>query len=177
MRGASSGREDSNLPRSRSALVTLLFHSHYQRLVGLAGLLVDDRETAEEVVQDAFESLYRRWGSLRDPSSAVAYLDRSVVYGSRSKIRRRYTERSFQLPEAGTAPSAEKEGVDHSQSNDLFAAVQQLPKRQREVIVLRYYLDLSEDQIAAWLGVSSGSVKKHASRATATLQTRMGAWA
>ena len=177
MRGTDDQWEHVDAPRSRGAAVTMLFHLHYRRLVGLANLLVDDRETAEEVVQDAFESLYRRWGSLRDPSSAVAYLDRSVVYGSRSRIRRRSTERSFQLPEAGTEPSAESAGVDHRQSDVLFAAVQQLPQRQREVIVLRYYLDLSEDQIAGWLGVSSGSVKKHASRATATLQRRMGAWA
>jgi RNA polymerase sigma-70 factor (sigma-E family) len=177
MRGADEQWEAADLPRSRGAVVTRLFHLHYLRLVGLAGLLIDDRETAEEVVQDSFESLYRRWGSLRDPASAAAYLERSVVYGSRSKIRRRYIDRSLQLPEAGTAPSAETEGVDHRRSDDLFAAVQQLPRRQREVIVLRYYLDLSEDEIAAWLDVSSGSVKKHASRATATLQRRMEAWA
>jgi RNA polymerase sigma-70 factor (sigma-E family) len=177
MTGADDQWEAADLPRSRAAAVTRLFRAHYQRLVGLAGLLVDDRETAEEVVQDAFEGLYRRWGSLRDPASTIAYLDRSVVYGSRSKIRRRYTERSFQLPQARTAPSAETEGVDHQQSDDLFAAVQQLPKRQREVIVLRYYLDLSEDEIAALLDVTSGSVKKHASRATTTLQRRMEAWA
>jgi RNA polymerase sigma-70 factor (sigma-E family) len=177
MRGTDDAWEAAELPRSRGAVVTSLFHVHYRRLLGLACLLVDDQETAEEVVQDAFESLYRRWGSLRDPSSAVAYLDRSVVYGSRSRIRRRYTERSFQLPEPGEAPSAENVGVDHRQGDDLFAAVLQLPQRQREVIVLRFYLDLSEDQIARWLGVSPGSVKKHASRATATLQRRMEAWA
>jgi RNA polymerase sigma-70 factor (sigma-E family) len=177
VRGTSDPWEPADAPRSRGAAVTVLFQLHYRRLVGLASLLVDDRASAEEVVQDAFESLCRRWGSLRDLSSAVAYLDRSVVYGCRSRIRRRYTERAFQLPEAGSEPSAETSGVDHQQSDDLFAAVQQLPQRQREVIVLRYYLDLSEDQIARWLGVSSGSVKKHASRATATLQKRMEAWA
>ena len=87
------------------------------------------------------------------------------------------TPNALYLPEGGTAPSAESSGVDRQQGDDLFAAVQRLPQRQREVIVLRYYLDLSEDQIAHWLGVSSGSVKKHASRATATLQKRMEAWA
>ena len=177
MRGTDDQWGLVDAPRSRGAAVTTLFHLHYRRLVSLACLLVDDRETAEEVVQDAFESLYRRWGSLRDPSSAVAYLDKSVVYGSRSRVRRRYTERSFHVPHAGTAPSAESSGVDRQQSDDLVAAVLQLPQRQREVIVLRYYLDLSEDQIAHWLGVSSGSVKKHTSRATATLQKRMEAWA
>ena len=164
-------------PRSRGAAVTSLFHLHYRRLLGLAGLLVDDRGTAEEVVQDAFERLYRSWGSLRSPEAAVAYLDRSVVNGARSKLRRRFTERSFHFPESGAAPSAESIGVDRRERDDLIAAVRQLPKRQREVIVLRYYLDLSEDQIAGWLGVSPGSVKKHANRATTALQKRMEAWA
>jgi RNA polymerase sigma factor (sigma-70 family) len=100
-----------------------------------------------------------------------------VVNGARSRLRRRFTERSYQLPEAGTTPSAESAGVDRRQRDDLVAAVRQLPQRQREVIVLRFYLDLSEEQIAGWLGVSPGSVKKHASRATTTLQKRMEAWA
>ena len=177
MRGTDDQWEPVDAPRSRGAAVSMLFHLHYRRLLGLAGLLVDDRGTAEEVVQDAFERLYRSWGGLRSPEAAVAYLDRSVVNGARSRLRRRFTERSFQLPEAGTTPSAESVGVDHRQRDDLVAAVRQLPQRQREVIVLRFYLDLSEEQIANWLGVSSGSVKKHASRATATLQKRMEAWA
>ena len=65
----------ADLPSSPRAAVTELFHHHYRRLVGLAGLMVDDRETAEEVVQDAFEALYRNWGRLRDPYAAVAYLN------------------------------------------------------------------------------------------------------
>ncbi len=177
MRGADDDRGTAVLATSPRAAVTELFHAHYRRLVGLASLMVDDRQTAEEVVQDAFEQLYRRWGSLREPSAAVAYLDRSVVNGARSRVRRRFTERSFTPPEAGTVPSAESAGVDRWQRDDLVAAVKELPQRQREVIVLRYYLDLSEDQIAQWLGVSPGSVKKHASRATTALQKRMEAWA
>lgn len=177
MRGTSDQWGSVDAPRSRDAAVTMLFHAHYRRLVGLAGLLVDDRGTAEEVVQDAFERLYRGWGSLRDPAAALAYLDRSVVNGARSRLRRRFTERSFQPPEAGSSPSAETAVVDGRRRDDLVAAVRLLPRRQREVIVLRYFLDLSEEQIARWLGVSPGSVKKHASRATTTLQKRMEAWA
>jgi RNA polymerase sigma-70 factor (sigma-E family) len=177
MRGTDDQWEPVDAPRSRGAAVTMLFRLHYRRLLGLAGLLVDDRGTAEEVVQDAFERLYRGWGSLRAPEAAVAYLDRSVVNGARSRLRRRFTERSYELPHAGTSPSAESAGVDRRQRDDLVAAVRQLPQRQREVIVLRFYLDLSEEQIASWLGVSPGSVKKHASRATTALQKRMGAWA
>lgn len=177
MRDTAQGREHAELPRSRGAAVSALFHAHYRRLVGLAGLLVDDRESAEEVVQDAFEQLYRRWGSLRDPSAAVAYLDRSVVNGARSKLRRRFTERSYPWPVPPDEPSAESTGIDRQQRDNLIAAVRTLPRRQREVIVLRYFLDLSEDQIAQWLGVSPGSVKQHAHRATTALQQRMEAWA
>ena len=85
--------------------------------------MVDDRETAEEVVQDAFEALYRNWGRLRDPYAAVAYLNRSVVNGSRSKVRRRMTERAFELPDAGVEPSAETGGLDISRRHDLVVAV------------------------------------------------------
>jgi RNA polymerase sigma-70 factor (sigma-E family) len=150
---------------------------HYRRLVGLAVLLVDDRESAEDVVQDAFEALYRSYGRLHDPQAAVTYLNRCVVNGSRSRLRRRGTERAYVLPEAGLAPSAETVGVDHGEHAELVAAVFALPRRQREVVVLRYFLDLTEEQIAQWLGVSRGSVKRHASRATAALHKRMEAWA
>jgi RNA polymerase sigma-70 factor (sigma-E family) len=177
MTGASEAWGLTSPPESPRAAVTHLFHHHYRRLVGLAGLMVDDRETAEEIVQDAFEALYRNWGRLRDPYAAVAYLNRSVVNGSRSKARRRMTERAYELPDAGTSPSAESVGVDANQRRELVAAVRELPRRQREVMVLRYFLDLSEEQIADWLGVSKGSVKRHAFRATEALQKRMEAWA
>ena len=172
-----SGAGQPGLPESPRAAVTEIFHHHYRRLVGLAGLMVDDRESAEEVVQDAFESLYRSWGRLRDPQTAVAYLNRSVVNGSRSRLRRRMTERAYDIPDAGTSPSAETLGLTHHVRDELVDAVRALPRRQREVMVLRYYLDLSEDQIAEWLGISNGSVKRHASRATESLQKRMEAWA
>jgi RNA polymerase sigma-70 factor (sigma-E family) len=168
---------DGALPTSARSAVAVLFRVHHKRLVGLASLLVDDRGTAEEIVQDAFESLYKRWNGLRDPDAAVAYLDRAVVYGARSWVRRRVTARAHVLPEAGTAPSAEAEGVDLRRNDELADAIRALPQRQREVIVLRYFLDLSEEQIAAWLGVTTGSVKRHAFRATEALQKRMEAWA
>lgn len=164
-------------PTTARGAVSALFAVHHRRLVGLASLLVDDHGTAEEIVQDAFESLYKRWNGLRDPGAAVAYLDRAVVYGARSWVRRRITARAYVLPDAGTSPSAEAEGVDQRRNDELAEAIRGLPQRQREVVVLRYYLDLSEEQIAAWLGVSTGSVKRHAFRATAALQKRMEAWA
>ena len=119
------------------AAVTELFQVHYRRLVGLAVLLVDDRETAEDVVQEAFEGLYRRWRRLRDPQAASTYLNRSVVNGCRSRLRRRATERAHPLAEVGQAPSAESTGVTHSAGHALVDAVRTLSRRQREVVVLR----------------------------------------
>ena len=177
MNGAAQVRVPSGSWPSGRAAVTELFHLHYRRLVGLAVLLVDDRETAEDVVQDAFEALYRHWLRLRDPQAAVTYLTRSVVNGSRSRLRRRRTEHAYMLPEAEVLPSAESSGIRDGEHQELAAAVRALPRRQREVVVLRYFLDLSEAQIADWLGVSRGSVKRHASRAMAALQERMEAWA
>lgn len=159
-----------------SVAVAELFEVHYRRLVGLAVLLVDDRETAEDVVQDAFEGLYRRWGRLRDSGIAGTYLSRSVVNGSRSRLRRRLTERGYEPAPAGQVPSAETSGVALGAHRALAEAVLALPPRQREVVVLRYYLDLSEEAIAEWLGVSRGTVKRHAFRANAALQQRMEAW-
>ena len=103
MAGWEESAETTRLHSTPRVAVTELFHQHYRRLVGLAALMVDDRETAEEVVQDAFEALYRHWPRLRDPHAAVAYLNRSVVNGARSKVRRRVTARAFRPPEAGSS--------------------------------------------------------------------------
>lgn len=170
-------REATDLPSTPRAAVTMLFHLHYRRLVGLAALMVDDRETAEEVAQDAFEALYRHWSQLRDPGAAVEYLNRSVVNGSRSRLRRRLVQLRHDPPEAGVAQSAETIQVERSAQQALVAAIRALPRRQREVVVLRYFLDLSEEQIADWLGVSKGSVKTHTSRAVAALHTQLEGWA
>jgi RNA polymerase sigma-70 factor (sigma-E family) len=164
-------------PTTARGAVAALFSVHHRRLVGLASLLVDDREVAEEIVQDAFESLYRRWNGLRDPDSAVAYLDRTVVYGARSTLRRRYTIRRTDLPPSQDSPSAESRGIAQAEFDALSVAVRGLPQRQREVVVLRFYLDLTEEQAARLLGISLGSVKTHGHRAIATLKQRMEGWA
>jgi RNA polymerase sigma-70 factor (sigma-E family) len=152
--------------------VALLYRSQHRRLVGLAALLVDDRGTAEDVVQDAFVGLCRQWRHLRDPESAIAYLNRAVVNGGRDRLRRgrRTAAGNLRLvprPEGNT--SAEQDAVAHDEHDRLWQAVTQLPRRQREVLVLRYYLDQTEVEIAETLAVSRGSVKKHASRGLAAL--------
>jgi RNA polymerase sigma-70 factor (sigma-E family) len=156
----------------RTAVVAELFAAHHRRLVGLASLLVDDRQTAEDVVQDAFAGLYRRWRGLRDPNAAAAYLNRAVVNGSSDARRRDRRSRTALLrlpPRSEELDSAEHDAVTRTEDDRLWAAVVALPHRQRQVLVLRYYLAQSEAEIAETLQVSRGSVKRHASRGLATL--------
>lgn len=152
--------------------VAELFVGQHRRLVGLASLLVDDRQTAEDVVQDAFAGVYRRWGLLRDPEAAVGYLNVAVVNGSRDALRRRRRAGTAVLqlvPRSEELSSAEHDVVTHQDADRLWSAVTALPARQRQVLVLRYYLDQSESEIAETLNVSRGSVKSHASRGIAAL--------
>jgi RNA polymerase sigma-70 factor (sigma-E family) len=161
------------LPRNADDAVTLLYRRHAGGLRRVAVLLVDDEETAEDVVQDAFIRLHRRWFLLRDPDKALAYLRTSVVNGSRSRLRRRRTERAFVPPPPGTHPSAEQAVLLAADLRAVSDGLAELPTRQREVLVLRYYLDLSEAEIADALGISRGSVKSHASRGISALAARM----
>jgi RNA polymerase sigma-70 factor (sigma-E family) len=161
------------LAPERDTAITALFVAHHARLVGLARLLVDDMATAEDVVQDAFASLYRRWPWLRDKAAALYYLHASVANGSRSSLRRRRVARSVTLEPAGTVPSAEASMVAAEDGRALRTALARLPLRQRQVIVLRYYLDWSEKEIADALAISRGSVKKHTSRAMTALSSQL----
>jgi RNA polymerase sigma-70 factor (sigma-E family) len=156
----------------RDMIVSQLFVGHHRRLVGLASLLVDDRRTAEDVVQEAFAGLYRRWRHVRDADAAVQFLNRSVLNGGRDMLRRKRragTAITRLVPRSELLQSAEHTVVERHEADRLWAAVTTLPMRQRQVLVLRYYLDQSEDEIADTLGVSAGSVKKHASRGIAAL--------
>jgi RNA polymerase sigma-70 factor (sigma-E family) len=163
--------------RDRTEVISDLFLAHHRRLVGLASLLVDNQQTAEDVVQEAFTGLYRRWPRLRDPDNAVAYLNRAVVNGSRDWLRRGRRAGTAMLrlvPASKERDSAEHDVVEHQEADRLWAAVTALPMRQRQVLVLRYYLDQSEAEIAETLDVSRGSVKRHASRGIAALAREWG---
>jgi len=157
--------------------VTRLFASQYRPLVRLAALLVHDDGVAEELVQDVFVALHQRWARLRDPDKAVAYLRQSVVNRARSALRHRTVVDRFlrrQGPPA-TAPGADIGALDAETQAEVLAAVRSLPARQREALVLRYYGDLSEAEIAETMGVSPGAVKSHTSRGLATLRRLMEA--
>ncbi len=150
--------------------VAALHAAHYRRLVRLCVLLVRDLAIAEEVVQDAYVALYLKWSRLRDPQAALAYLRTTVVNGSRSSLRRLSTAERAE-PMLRTASDTSPDPSSKASTRlDVLAALARLPERQREVIVLRYYADLSESEIAQTLGISRGSVKSYAARAATTLR-------
>jgi RNA polymerase sigma-70 factor (sigma-E family) len=163
------------LARDRDAAITALFTVHHARLVALAKLLVDDMATAEDVVQDAFAALHRRWPWIQDKAAALQYLHASVVNGARSSLRRRRVVRSVRLEPPPPVPSPESSFVASEDGHALQVALARLPLRQRQVVVLRYYLDWSEKEIADALSISRGSVKQHTSRAMTALSTQLEA--
>ena len=151
-----------------------LYRQQRMRMVRLAILLVDDPATAEDVVQEAFTGLHRHWSRLRDTRAAVGYLRTAVVNASRSVLRRRRTARQYQPPHQADARSAESLAMLSAEHRAVVDALSQLPRRQREVLVLRYYGDLSEAEIAEATGVSRGAVKSTASKALRNLQGDLG---
>lgn len=156
--------------------VAALFASHRLAMVRLALLLVDDVETSEDVVQEAFASLHRRWPSLADREAAVGYLRSCVLNGCRSVLRRRRTVRRNPQPaaEALTVEAADGRLLLAEEHREVIAALQRLPRRQREVIVLRYWSELPEAQVAATLGISLGAVKSNASRGRQAIAAALG---
>lgn len=156
--------------------VAALFASHRLAMVRLALLLVDDVETSEDVVQEAFASLHRRWPSLADREAAVGYLRSCVLNGCRSVLRRRRTVRRTPQPaaEALTVEAADGRLLLAEEHREVIAALQRLPRRQREVIVLRYWSELPEAQVAATLGISLGAVKSNASRGRQAIAAALG---
>ena len=147
-----------------------LYAGHYRQLVRLAVLLVRDVETAEEVVQDSFVAMHGRWRRLREPDKGLAYLRQTVVNRSRSVLRHRAVQARHLSPVRADHPGADEDAVATERRTQVLDALRALPTRQREVLALRYYLDLSEAQIADLLGISRGAVKSHASRGAASLR-------
>jgi RNA polymerase sigma-70 factor (sigma-E family) len=153
-------------------LVDELYRGHALRLTRMALLLVGDRPSAEDVVQEAFLGLFRGLGRLQDPDRAVAYLRASVLNGSRSVLRSRKRARLRRVTHDPAVWSAEAAALDGEDRRAVLQAVAVLPQRQREVLVLRYFLDLTDNEIAADLGVSRGTVVSTAARALASLAAR-----
>ena len=167
---------------SASRQVTELYEAHALSLARLALVMLGDAAAAEDVVQDAFLGLYRRWDRLSDPVAAQSYLRASVLNGCRTALRRR-SRHGVLTDDAGddgaayngpTLESAETTVVHGEEHRAVLDAIRRLPARQREALVLRYYLDLTEEQTAEAMRVSRGTVKSATSRAIAAVGRMLG---
>jgi len=158
---------------SAELAVTELYSVQYKALVRLAAMLVRDTSTAEEVVQEAFIAMHDGWHRLKDADKALAYLRQAVVNRSRSVLRHRMVVEKNAPKPAPDMPSAEHGAMALLERTAVIAALRHLPERQREAIVLRYYADLSEADIAATMGISRGAVKSHTARAMASLKAAL----
>ena len=157
------------VPETVRQQVTALYQAHALGLVRLAVLMVGDQPTAEDVVQDAFLALYRRWPTLKDPDRALGYARASVLNGCRMVHRANSRHDGISLAAPDDTESAEETALLGEASREVLAALRRLPARQREAVVLRYYLDMTEDQAAQAMRVSRGTVKSATSRGLAAL--------
>jgi RNA polymerase sigma-70 factor (sigma-E family) len=151
--------------------VTALFEAHAVGLVKLAKVMLGDQSIAEDVVQDAFIGMYRRWGSLRDKDKALGYLRNSVLNGCRTAHRNRTRHNRVLLlaPGADGIVSAEESALIGEANREVLAALRALPARQREAVVLRHYLGLTEEEAAQTMKVARGTIKSATSRGLSTL--------
>ncbi|MGX6600971.1 SigE family RNA polymerase sigma factor [Micromonosporaceae bacterium Da 78-11] len=161
-------RVDGDLPGEARVTFTRFFQDGGKQLVRLAYLLVGDLAEAEDIAQEVLEQLYRRWVDVR-PDTAMAYARTAVVNRSRGVLRRRAVARRFAPRLAQPEQAPPTPFVDWR----LWTLVQELPRRQREVVVLRYWCDLGEADIARVLGISTGTVKSSAHRAQTRLAARL----
>ena len=159
--------------RSADLAVRELYALHYRPLVRLAAMLVRDTPTAEEVVQDAFVAMHGGWHRLEDTEKALAYLRQAVVNKSRSVLRHRAVVEKNLQSAPPDMPSAEHGAFAMLERSEVVKALRNLPERQREAIVLRYYADLSEADMAATMGISRGAVKSHTARGMAALRAAL----
>jgi RNA polymerase sigma-70 factor (sigma-E family) len=164
---------DGRVERSRADrddALAALHREHYTALVRLACVLLDERGAGEEVVQEAFVRLHGSWPRVHEP---LTYLRATVLNLARSRMRRVLVARRRVEPVSRSATSPEEHAVRLSDQQEVLDAVRALPRRQRECIVLRYYAELSEAEIASTLGISAGSVKSHSHRGLAALARRL----
>lgn len=158
----------------REAAISRLFDEHHTQLVRLATLMGADAD-AEDVVAEAFCELHRRFKRLRDPAAALPYLRAVVCNLSRMRLRHLDVVRRHAEPPPEDIESAESEALLREDHREVVVALRRLPFRQRQALVLRYWLDLREVDVAAAMGITPGAVKAHTSRALHTLERALGA--
>jgi RNA polymerase sigma-70 factor (sigma-E family) len=170
VRAGESQAPDQAADQDAARGTAALYAAHYQSLVGLAVLLLRDVATAEEVVQDSFVVMHTNWRRLRDSGKALSYLRQCVVNRSRDVVRHRIIVDRHALQPLPDMPSAEQGAMALLERSAVVAALHELSARQREAVVLRYYAEFSEAQIASAMGISRGAVKSHTARAISALR-------
>lgn len=155
-------------------LLRVLYDDHWAAMVRLATLLLGSSDQAEEIVQDAYVGIYRRLDRFAEASDAAAYLRSSVVNGCRSAHRHRKVVVKYRQPAPPEPAGPGELAEQHESDAEVMAAVRRLPRRQQEVLVLRYYADASEAEIADTLDISRGAVKSHTHRAIKALRGLLG---
>jgi RNA polymerase sigma-70 factor (sigma-E family) len=154
---------------SAEAAITALYEASALGLIRMAYVMLGDLPSAEDVVQEAFCGLYRRWDRLADTAGATYYVRTSVLNGCRSALRRRAVRRGFlqhgPLADPPPAVSAESVVLGGEQREDVIRALRHLPDRQREVLILRFYTELPDDEIGRVMGIRPGTVRSTAFRA------------
>ncbi len=156
------------------SLMVDLFEREGRSLVRLARLFVDDRNAAEDLVQEAFIRLARSANRIKDDAKAAAYLRSIVLNLARDHNRRGLVSLRHRLPLDAERAQEEDELVLRDDQRQILDALRDLPHRQRDCLVLRYYQELGIDDIAATLAISRNSVKTHLRRGLAAMESRLG---
>lgn len=176
-RGGREGTEEAVAAGTTVDHLTETYRAHYRSLLGLAALLLDDMASCEDVVQEAFIRVHSARSRVREPEKTLAYLRQTVVNLSRSALRRRILGLKLLSKPMPDMASAEEGAYEQLERDALIKAMRGLQRRQREVLVLRYFADMTEAQVAKTLGISLGSVKAYGSRGIAALRVAMEATA
>ena len=163
----------SGSPQDADREVTALYLTHYRPLVRIAALLVQDLAAAEEIVQDSFVAVHAAWRRLPDAEHALSYLHRSVVDRSRAALRRHIVVDKLAPRLAPDVPGGHGEASIEVERSAFISALWTLPPRQREVVVLRYFADLPETQVAWATGISETAVEAYTVQAMSSLQTEL----
>jgi RNA polymerase sigma-70 factor (sigma-E family) len=165
------GSAQSQAATDADRALTAMYDAEYRSLVRMSAVMLGDVGSAEEVVQESFIAVHAAWRRLRDIDKALHYLRRSVLNRSRSVLRHRAVVDRYMPRLHQDVPSAEQAAISRLERSAVTSALRSLPDRQREALVLKFYLDLSEEQVAAAMNISTGAVKSHTSRGKAALRS------
>ncbi len=162
-------------PIDADALVATMFSEQGASLVRLARVFCDDRNAAEDLVQEAFIRLHRSAGSIRDRGRAPAFLRSIVINLARDHNRRGLMSLRHRASAEPSAPPAapDERAVLDEENDEVLVALRTLPERQRACLVLHYYEELSIAEVAETLRISTNSVKTHCRRGLASLESRL----